>query len=90
MSAHKRLLASTAFLMVALGMVLSTERRAEAAAVPALVGWCDEGPVGGGSGHEFGDVQGGCYKCSPHDCHSVTLEGYCHEWHSTGSGCPQS
>ena len=82
-----RLIASSCCLAAAIAVLTGGGRPAEAAA--ADVGWCDEGPVGGGTGHEFGGSAGACYQCAPSGtCHLATAQGYCHEYHYPGTGCP--
>lgn len=83
-----RLLASSCCLATAVVLLSAGDIVAEAA--PFSVGWCDEGPFGAGTAHEFG-TPGACYQCAPSgSCHLSTEWGYCGEYHYIGTGCPDS
>ena len=82
MKPRSRLLMSLMAFGLSLGLVMTTERPAEASPVQgAGEGLCDESPFGGGTAHEFG-FGGACYKCAPSaTCHGTTEWGYCGTYH---------
>lgn len=84
MASETRLIASCVCFLVALALVPSASP-AEPAPV-ADVDECWEGSFGKqGEGHDF--FQGGaCYQCAPNTCHTVTSQGYCHQYHFTAYG----
>lgn len=92
MQPRARLFAASACFLAALALVASSETSASVS--PSVfedpdVGWCDEGPYGEGTAHEFG-TPGACYRCAPNTCHLGTLANYCHQNHYAGTGCPGS